>query len=145
GCRVGRRHAGPRAPPHRCRRKSPRHSRLARAALRDLDQLQTDGGACCMAAVACADRTSACRRLPHPPSHSSEGPRLMGWLILLLLIALALGALWLFGVRAGWFKAAAAALLLGASGYGLQGSPGAAGAPAPGGEEHDFFPLTEAR
>jgi len=69
----------------------------------------------------------------------------MGWLILLLLIALALGALWLFGVRAGWFKAAAAALLLGASGYGLQGSPGAAGAPAPGGEEHDFFPLTEAR
>ena len=69
----------------------------------------------------------------------------MGWLLLVLLVGLALGALWLFGVREGWFKAAAAALLLGASGYALQGSPDLPGAPAPAGQEHDFFPLTDAR
>jgi hypothetical protein len=40
----------------------------------------------------------------------------MGWLILLLLIAVALGALWALRVRGGLLTAAAAALLLGASG-----------------------------
>ena len=54
----------------------------------------------------------------------------MGWLILLVLVTLALAALWLLGVRAGLFKAAAAALLVGASGYALQGSPDLPGAPA---------------
>lgn len=47
----------------------------------------------------------------------------MGWLILLLLVALSLGALRLFRVRGGAFTAGAAALLVGAAGYALQGSP----------------------
>ena len=53
----------------------------------------------------------------------------MGWLILALLFALSLGALWLLGVRSGLLKAAAAALLVGASGYALQGVPNRPGAP----------------
>jgi len=53
--------------------------------------------------------------------------------------------LWLLGLRGGLLTASAAALLIGASGYALQGQPGMAGAPAQGGEEHDVFPLTEAR
>ena len=69
----------------------------------------------------------------------------MGWLILLLLFALSLGALWGLGVQRGLLKAAAAALLLGASGYALQGRPDLSGAPAQGSEGRDVFPLTEAR
>ena len=69
----------------------------------------------------------------------------MGWLILLLLVAIALGALWLLGVRAGLFKAAAAALLVGASGYALQGSPDLTGSPAQAIEGRDVLPLAEAR
>lgn len=69
----------------------------------------------------------------------------MGWVKLLLLIALSLGALWWLGVRDGLLKAAAAALLLGASGYALQGSPDLPGAPAQGSEGRDVFPLTQAR
>jgi cytochrome c-type biogenesis protein CcmH len=69
----------------------------------------------------------------------------MGWLILLLLIAASLGLLWRLGVRGGVLTASAAALLLGASGYALQGRPELPGAPAQGGEGHDIFPLTDAR
>lgn len=69
----------------------------------------------------------------------------MGWGILLALFAASLGSLWLLRVQGGLLKAAAAALLLGASGYALQGRPGLAGSPARGGEARDFFPLTEAR
>jgi cytochrome c-type biogenesis protein CcmH len=69
----------------------------------------------------------------------------MGWLILLLLFAVSLGLLWRLGVRGGLLTASAAALLLGASGYALQGSPNAPGAPARGGGGHDIFPLTDAR
>jgi cytochrome c-type biogenesis protein CcmH len=69
----------------------------------------------------------------------------MGWAILLLLIAASLGALWLLGARGGLFTASAAALLIGASGYALQGRPGLAAAPAQGSEGRDVFPLTEAR
>jgi cytochrome c-type biogenesis protein CcmH len=69
----------------------------------------------------------------------------MGWAILLLLFALSLASLWMFGVRGGLLKASAAALLLGASGYALQGRPDLAGAPAQGSEGRDVFPLTEAR
>jgi cytochrome c-type biogenesis protein CcmH len=69
----------------------------------------------------------------------------MGWLILLLLIAGCLGLLWLLGVRGGLLTAGAAALLLGGAGYALQGRPGLSGAPAPGSEVADIFPLTEAR
>ena len=38
--------------------------------------------------------------------------------------------LWLLGVRGGLLTASAAALLLGAAGYALQGSPDLPGAPA---------------
>jgi cytochrome c-type biogenesis protein CcmH len=69
----------------------------------------------------------------------------MGWVFLLLLIAFSLGGLWLLRVRGGVLTAAAAALLLGASGYALQGSPGLPGAPASGEEAGDVFPLTQAR
>jgi cytochrome c-type biogenesis protein CcmH len=80
-----------------------------------------------------------------PAPHSAEGEALMGWLILLLLAAASLGLLWLLGVRGGLLTASAAALLLGASGYALQGSPGLPDAPAQAGEAGDIFPLTDAR
>jgi cytochrome c-type biogenesis protein CcmH len=69
----------------------------------------------------------------------------MGWFILIALIAASLGLLWVSRVRGGLLTASAAALLLGASGYALQGSPVVPGAPAAGGEAHDVFPLTDAR
>ncbi len=69
----------------------------------------------------------------------------MGWIILLLLIVLSLGALVLFRVRGAALTASAAALLLGAAGYAIQGSPDQPGAPAQGIAAHDIFPLTEAR
>lgn len=69
----------------------------------------------------------------------------MGWAMLLLLLAASLGALWLLGVRSGLFKAAAAALLVGASGYVLQGRPDLPDAPAQSSEAANVLPLTEAR
>ncbi len=69
----------------------------------------------------------------------------MGWGILIVLISVSLGLLWLLGNRGGLLTASAAALLLGASGYALQGSPGLPGAPAQGAEARDIFPLTDAR
>jgi cytochrome c-type biogenesis protein CcmH len=69
----------------------------------------------------------------------------MGWLILVLLIAVGLGGLWLIRVRGGLLTASAAALLIGGAGYALQGRPGLAGSPAAGGEARDIFPLTDAR
>jgi cytochrome c-type biogenesis protein CcmH len=69
----------------------------------------------------------------------------MGWLILLLLIALSLGALFLLRVRGAALTASAAALLLGGAGYAIQGSPDLPGSLAQGAEAHDIFPLTEAR
>lgn len=69
----------------------------------------------------------------------------MGWLILLALFALSLAILWQRGVPKGLLTAAAAALMLGASGYALQGRPDLRGAPGEGSEGRDIFPLTEAR
>jgi cytochrome c-type biogenesis protein CcmH len=69
----------------------------------------------------------------------------MGWLILLLFVVASLGLLRRLGVRGGLLTASAAALLLGASGYALQGSPNTPGAPAQSGGGHDVFPLTDAR
>lgn len=69
----------------------------------------------------------------------------MGWLVLLALLTASLGLLWFLGVRGGLLTASAAALLLGASGYALQGRPEVPGAPAQGSEGHDIFPLTDAR
>ena len=69
----------------------------------------------------------------------------MGWLILFGLFAGSLAALWRLGVGRGLLTAAAAALMLGAAGYALQGRPDLRGAPAQGSEGRDVFPLTEAR
>lgn len=69
----------------------------------------------------------------------------MGWLLLVLLIALSLGALWLLKLHGPLLKAVGAALLLGASGYALQGSPGLNGAPALGRGADQSLPLTNAR
>ena len=70
---------------------------------------------------------------------------MIGFLILVLLIALSLGALWLLRVRGAALTASAAALLLSGAGYALQGSPGVPGAPAQNTEGRDSFPLTQAR
>ena len=69
----------------------------------------------------------------------------MGWVILLLMMALSLGLLWLLGLRGGLFTASAAALLVGAAGYALQGRPNmpAMLAEARGGQ--DALILTDAR
>ena len=69
----------------------------------------------------------------------------MGWLILLLLVAFSIGLLWALGVRGGLLIASASALLVGASGYALQGQPNVPGATVAAGEGHDVFPLTDAR
>lgn len=53
-----------------------------------------------------------------------------GWVILAALIALGLVAFRLLGLRGGMLKLVAAALLVGASGYALQGRPGLAGSPS---------------
>jgi cytochrome c-type biogenesis protein CcmH len=69
----------------------------------------------------------------------------MGWLILFLLVAASVGLLWLLRLRGGLLTGSVAALLLGASGYALQGSPSTPGEPAQAGEGHAVLPLTEAR
>jgi cytochrome c-type biogenesis protein CcmH len=69
----------------------------------------------------------------------------MGWLALLLLVVASVGTLWLLGVRGGLLTASAASLLLGASGYALQGRPNTPAALAEGYEGGDIFPLTDAR
>src|SRR4029078_3564199 len=61
------------------------------------------------------------------------------------LVAAALWAWRALGVRRGMLTAAAAAAMLGAAGYALQGRPSLSGSPAQGSEDRDFFPLTEAR
>ena len=70
---------------------------------------------------------------------------MMGWLILLGLIGASLGLLWQLGARGGFLTASAAALIVGASGYALQGRPSLPGAPAQESAEADVFPLTDAR
>jgi cytochrome c-type biogenesis protein CcmH len=69
----------------------------------------------------------------------------MGWAFLVLLLGASLAALWWLGVHGGLLKATAAALLLGAAGYALQGSPDLAGAPAQGNPGREVVPLAEAR
>ena len=70
---------------------------------------------------------------------------MMGWFILLLLVASSVAALWLFKVRGGLLTAAMAALIFGAAGYAVQGSPGLADAPAQGSEGREVIPLSAAR
>jgi cytochrome c-type biogenesis protein CcmH len=69
----------------------------------------------------------------------------MGWLILLLLIAACIAALRLFGLRGPAFTASAAALVFGAAGYALQGSPTVPGSPAQTAGAQNILPLTDAR
>jgi cytochrome c-type biogenesis protein CcmH len=80
-----------------------------------------------------------------PAAHSGEGSALMGWLTLVLLIAASLCILWALKVRGGLFTASAAAMMLGASGYALQGRPNVPAAPAASEEGRDVLPLTDAR
>lgn len=68
-----------------------------------------------------------------------------GWVIVGLLIALSLALLWRFNIRGAMLKIAAAALLLGAAGYALQGRPGLAGAPRRAAESAETVPLSAAR
>lgn len=70
---------------------------------------------------------------------------MIGWLILLLLIAASLSGLWLFKVRGGLLTASAAALVFGAAGYAFQGRPGLPDAPASGTAERTYVPLGAAR
>lgn len=69
----------------------------------------------------------------------------MGWIVLIILIGASAAALWLMRVRGGLLTAALAALMLGASGYALQGRPTLTGSPAQGSEARDALPLTSAR
>jgi cytochrome c-type biogenesis protein CcmH len=69
----------------------------------------------------------------------------MGWVALIVLVAISLGLLWLLGVRGGLLTASAAALMLGAVGYAVQGSPDLPGTRADFGDTHAYLPLTEAR
>ena len=69
----------------------------------------------------------------------------MGWALLFLLTGSSFGLLWLLRVRGGLLTASGAALLLGASGYALQGNPNLPGAPVAADEGHEFVPLTDAR
>ena len=69
----------------------------------------------------------------------------MGWLILLVLVALSLSALWLARVRGAMLQAAGAALLLGSAGYALQGRPELRGSPAVANPGRDYVSLAEAR
>jgi cytochrome c-type biogenesis protein CcmH len=69
----------------------------------------------------------------------------MGWLILLGLVAASIGALWALGVQRGLLTASAAALLLGASGYAVQGRPDVPGSPTRRAMSTGVLPLTAAR
>jgi cytochrome c-type biogenesis protein CcmH len=69
----------------------------------------------------------------------------MGWAILFGLFAVSIGLLWWLGARDGLLTAAAAALMLGATGYALQGSPALSGAPADTADRRQVQSLTEAR
>jgi len=54
---------------------------------------------------------------------------MMAYLVLLLLAGLALGLIWLTGLRGSWLVMTAAALLLGAASYAVHGRPDLAGSP----------------
>jgi cytochrome c-type biogenesis protein CcmH len=68
-----------------------------------------------------------------------------GFLILLVLIALALGGLRLLGLTGPLLTIAAAALMVGGAGYAMQGRPDLLGSPAKGSAEAHFLPLAKAR
>jgi cytochrome c-type biogenesis protein CcmH/NrfG len=70
----------------------------------------------------------------------------MGWLWLFVLLAATAAGLWIAGrLRGAALQVTLAALMLGAAGYALQGSPDLAGTPREGGLSRPAVPLTEAR
>ena len=69
----------------------------------------------------------------------------MGWLLLLLLLGGAGALLRWLNVEGAMLKAAAAALLLGAAGYVIQGRPGLPGTAAAARAEQPIVPLAKAR
>ena len=68
-----------------------------------------------------------------------------GWLTLVALVALGLGAFRLLGLRGAMLQLAAAALLIGAAGYALQGRPGLAGSAREATAVRQAVPLGNAR
>ena len=68
-----------------------------------------------------------------------------GWITLVALFALCLGAFRLLGLRGAMLQLAAAALLLGASGYALQGRTGLPGSPPAAVASNNVIPLTRLR
>lgn len=70
---------------------------------------------------------------------------MIGWFVLLTLIAASVSGLWLLKLRGGLLTAAAAALVFGAAGYAFQGRPGMPGAPADMAAAGAVIPLTQAR
>jgi cytochrome c-type biogenesis protein CcmH len=68
-----------------------------------------------------------------------------GWFVLLGLLVLAVAALWLMRVRGPMLRACAAALMIGAAGYALQGRPSIPDAPADAVQEQSIVPLSQAR
>jgi cytochrome c-type biogenesis protein CcmH len=70
---------------------------------------------------------------------------MMGWTILILLIALAFGALWLLRVRGAMLKLTGVALMLGACGYTLQGRPDLPASPRSADQSAAVIPLAHAR
>jgi cytochrome c-type biogenesis protein CcmH len=69
----------------------------------------------------------------------------IGWLILLLVLAATIVLLRLLGVRGGLLQACAACLLFGAAGYALQGRPSLPASPAQGAATREELPLSDAR
>jgi len=69
----------------------------------------------------------------------------MSWAILFALMVASLALLWLLRVRGSMLTLAAAALLFGAAGYALQGSPGLPGAPRTAADEPPSLSLASAR
>ena len=69
----------------------------------------------------------------------------MGWVLLALLTALAIGALWLLRLRGPLLQLSAAVLLLGCAGYAVQGSQGLAGSPRAARADVPVVPLTGLR
>ncbi len=70
---------------------------------------------------------------------------MMGLVILVLIVAATLGLLWLLRLRGAVFTLAAAALMLGAAGYALQGRPSLNGSPHLASNRPAPIPLTAAR
>jgi cytochrome c-type biogenesis protein CcmH len=68
-----------------------------------------------------------------------------GWLILALLAALGLGGFRLLGLRGAMLQLAAAALLIGAAGYALQGRPGLPSSEREPRASRQIIPLGNAR